>query len=119
MIGGLGNDTYTVDNIGDVVTENPGAGTDTLLTGLASYASSGPTSKISRHVCKRATLTGNALNNVITGGAGADAMTGGAGNDAYVVNNPGDAVIENPVEVLIRSIHRSTSSLQRTWKIWC
>ena len=29
MIGGLGNDTYVVDNVGDVVTEAAGAGTGT------------------------------------------------------------------------------------------
>ena len=98
MIGGLGNDTYTVDNIGDVVTENPGAGTDTLLTGLASYTIPANVENLIGTSANGQTLTGNALNNVITGGAGADAMTGGAGNDTYVVNNPGDAVIENPVE---------------------
>ena len=34
MIGGLGNDTYVVDNAGDVVTENPGEGTDTVQAGI-------------------------------------------------------------------------------------
>ena len=30
MVGGLGNDTYVVDNTGDVVTENAGEGIDTV-----------------------------------------------------------------------------------------
>jgi hypothetical protein len=38
MISGLGNETYLVDNTGDVVTESPGTGNDTVVTGLASYA---------------------------------------------------------------------------------
>jgi microcystin-dependent protein len=98
MIGGLGNDTYTVDNIGDVVTENPGAGADTVLTNLASYTLPANVENLVGISATAQSLTGNALDNVITGGAGADAMTGGGGNDTYVVNNSGDAVIENPAE---------------------
>ena len=35
MAGGLGNDLYFVDNIGDVVTEATAAGTDTVLTSIS------------------------------------------------------------------------------------
>ena len=34
MIGGTGNDTYVVDQSTDVVTENPGEGTDTVLSSV-------------------------------------------------------------------------------------
>ena len=30
MVGGTGNDSYSVDSSGDVVTENPGEGADTV-----------------------------------------------------------------------------------------
>jgi microcystin-dependent protein len=96
MIGGLGNDTYFVDNIGDVVTENPGEGTDTVLTNLASYTVPANVENLVGTSATGQALTGNALDNVITGGAGADTMTGGLGNDTYVVDNAGDAVIELP-----------------------
>ena len=52
-------------------------------------------------------ITGNSGNNILAGlegndtldgGAGADTMLGGAGNDTYVVDNAGDAVIENANE---------------------
>ena len=32
MTGGLGNDTYVIDNVGDVVIELAGGGTDTIQT---------------------------------------------------------------------------------------
>src|SRR5262245_14535130 len=98
MIGGLGNDTYVVDNIGDVVTENPGEGTDTVQTNLASYTLPGNVENLVGTSATGQALTGNALDNVITGGAGTDTMIGGLGNDTYVVNNGGDAVIENANE---------------------
>jgi len=96
MIGGLGNDTYFVDNIGDVVTENPNAGTDTVLTNLASFTLPANVENLVGTSATGQALTGNDLDNVITGGAGADTMTGGLGNDTYVVDNAGDAVIELP-----------------------
>jgi len=34
MIGGAGNDTYVVDNTGDVVTENASEGTDTVQSSV-------------------------------------------------------------------------------------
>jgi microcystin-dependent protein len=98
MIGGLGNDTYVVDNIGDVVTENPGEGTDKVLTNLASYSLPANVESLDGTSATGQALTGNVLDNVITGGAGVDTMIGGLGNDTYVVNTGGDAVIENANE---------------------
>ena len=103
MAGGIGNDTYFVDNQSDVVTENPGSGTDTVQSSINYQL--GP--NVENLVLQGGadlqgfgngvanSLTGNTGNNLIDGGAGADVMSGGAGNDTYFVDNVADAVIEN------------------------
>ena len=106
MLGGLGNDSYVVDNVGDVVTENPGEGRDSVYTSV-NYTLSGNVEVLIAQGGADLQLNGNGLantvfgnsvNNVIDGGAGADIMLGGNGNNSYVVNNVGDVVTENPGE---------------------
>ncbi|MBW8778157.1 MAG: hypothetical protein JF585_02935, partial [Burkholderiales bacterium] len=90
LVGGVGNDTYYVDATTDVVTENTGEGTDTILTSvtLASLANNVENLTLTGTANINATgntldnvLTGNAGNNTLTGNAGADTLDGGAGND--------------------------------------
>jgi serralysin len=109
MSGGAGDDVYIVDNTGDVVTEKPDEGTDTIRTSLASYSLARLTAVdnlIYANIAD-ATLTGNALantlagssgNDTLNGGTGADVMIGGAGNDSYIVDNLGDGITENENE---------------------
>src|SRR5262249_30750847 len=46
----------------------------------------------------RSGISGNAGNNSLDGGGGVDGLYGLAGNDVYFVDDPSDAVIENPGE---------------------
>ena len=136
LTGGAGNDTYVVDNIGGVVTEAAGQGTDTVqsslsytlgadvenltLTGVASLYGVGNTDGN--------VLTGNgaanflvdlAGNDTLDGGAGADGMLGGTGNDMYVVDNAGDFVVESANEgtdTVDATIKLSAD--RRTWRTW-
>jgi VCBS repeat-containing protein len=121
MLGGTGNDVYVVDNIGDVVIENAGEGTDTVqssitytladtvenltLTGNASINGTGnvsdnviignDSSNILNGLAGNDTLIGGAGNDVLDGGSGADNMDGGVGDDTYIVDDIGDAITEN------------------------
>ena len=78
-----------VDNVGDVVIELAGEGTDTVqssvtytlgsdvenLTLTGSSAVNGTGNSLNN------TITGNTGNNILDGSSGADTMSGGAGND--------------------------------------
>ena len=91
MTGGLGNDTYRLDNTGDTVNEDAAAGRD-LIQASVSYSLSANVENL--------TLTGTAANgtgnelanilrgnesaNVLSGGGGVDQLFGGAGNDILI-----------------------------------
>jgi Ca2+-binding RTX toxin-like protein len=123
MAGGAGNDTYFVDNLGDVIIENGTSLTeiDTVLSSLANYTLGANLENLTLRFADNINGTGNALNNVITGnagdnildgGAGADRMIGGLGNDTYVVDNVGDVVVEtstlaNEIDTVRSSINYS------------
>ncbi len=102
MAGGADDDTYYVDNAGDIVTEARFAGDDRVFSSI-SY-------KLTDNV-ETLTLTGsaningagnglfnkiygNAGDNILDGGAAGDTMYGGAGNDTYIFDNNGDYAVE-------------------------
>ncbi len=122
MTGGLGNDSYTVDNVGDVIIE-----TSTLSTEIDSVSSS-ISYTLGANVenliligsgyingtgnALNNSLTGNSGKNILNGGKGIDTLNGGAGNDSYVVDNIGDLVIET--STLSTEIDNVSSSVTYT-----
>ena len=81
MAGHEGNDTYIVDDPGDLVTENAGEGVaDTADAGI-SYALTDNVENLVLTGSGDIDGTGNALKNVITGNGGANVLAGGLGND--------------------------------------
>jgi Ca2+-binding RTX toxin-like protein len=112
MIGKGGNDTYIVDDAGDLVIEDSAAGGyDTvntsvnysLTTNVEALTATGTGSIALNGNSLNNVITGNSGNNVIDGGIGADTMQGGAGDDVYYVDNIGDVVIDAQGNNTIRS----------------
>jgi Ca2+-binding RTX toxin-like protein len=109
LIGGSGDDVFIVDRAsGITLIEANGGGNDTVMAGVTHTLSS--TQEIENLTLTGTgningtgntldnVITGNSGNNTLDGGAGADTLSGGDGNDLYIVDNAGDAVIENADE---------------------
>jgi Ca2+-binding RTX toxin-like protein len=92
MAGGANNDTYSVDNIGDVITEILNEGTDTVLTTLTNYTLPVNVETLTFTGAGNFTGTGNSINNTINGAGGSDTLNGGAGNDTLNGNGGADTL---------------------------
>lgn len=85
LIGGAGNDTYIVDNMGDVVTESASGGTDVIKSAISFNLND------LTHVTNVENLTltgaglinatGNNVANIITGNSAVNTLNGNDGND--------------------------------------
>jgi serralysin len=100
MIGGTGNDLYYVRNVGDMVNELAGEGTDTV-NAATSYTLSANVENLNltgtNHINGGGNdlanrIAGNSGNNLLAGGNGRDVLTGRAGQDQFFfASAPGTA----------------------------
>ena len=123
MLGGLGNDTYLLDSAADVVVELSKQGTDTVRTGLATYALGANVENLVATNATNHRFTGNGLDNLIIGGAGADTIAGGIGNDTIdggagidrMLGSAGnDLFIATAGDVVIEALNAGHDTVQAT-----
>jgi Ca2+-binding RTX toxin-like protein len=107
--GGLGSDTYVVQNSGDVIVESGGQGVDEVRSSVSYTLTAGADVETLRTTDDNGTaainLTGNASGNHVIGNNGSNTLNGGGGNgdelegrggdDTYVVNNANVAITES------------------------
>ncbi|HEX8586036.1 MAG TPA: hypothetical protein VF680_16705 [Allosphingosinicella sp.] len=94
MSGGLGDDIYIVDSVGDLVAELADEGFDTIRTTLSSYTlAAGNVEALVGISAIGQTLTGSSADDQILGGAGNDVLHGGAGEDQLMGGAGDDRIV--------------------------
>jgi Ca2+-binding RTX toxin-like protein len=106
--GGPGNDTFFVDNPGDLIVETTNQGHDTVYSSVdytldqdanvevlsaRTHAATDPLSLTGNGHSQE--IWGNAGANVLRGGGGVDFLIGLGGNDSYFLYDPNDLVFES------------------------
>ena len=97
MTGGKGDDTYVINRLDDVVIEQAGEGSDTIVTPF-SWTAANNIENITLSGRQAVDATGDAGANVLIGNAGINHLSGGAGDDTYEVQTAGDTITETSAD---------------------
>src|SRR4029079_5435903 len=95
LTGLLGDDTYIVQSVADVVVEALDQGTDTVVAPCSASLLNTNLENLTLSGTGNVDGTGNTGNNILTGNSGINTLTGGLGDDIYVIQNEGDAAVES------------------------
>ena len=109
LIGGTGDDYYEIDDVNDIITENPNEGDD-FVRATVSWTLGPNQERLAVDGSDDLSVTGNALanglwgnagNNLLLGGLGNDFLVGGGGNDVYLFNRgDGQDTLDNKDAVI-------------------
>jgi len=92
LVGGAGDDTYLVDNTGDVVTEAASEGIDSVQSSVT-YTLNANVENLTLTGAEAINGTGNAGNNILTGNSAANTLDGGAGDDTLLAGAGNDTLL--------------------------
>jgi Ca2+-binding RTX toxin-like protein len=106
MSGGLGNDVFLVESAADIIGENTGGGTDTVVISTSYTLAAGVEVEFLQSTSGGGlTLTGNEFgqtivgsltaDDILTGGGGADVLKGQGGNDTYNLDASSATIIDS------------------------
>ncbi len=128
LIGGLGNDLYVIDNLGDIVTENLDEGVDTIQTAIVNCLLADNVENWVAVGTAVASATGNLLDNnlsgnggpnTIDGALGNDTLTGAGGVDQFVVSAGQDVVTDlgngGPDALVVQAGATVTATVTANW----
>lgn len=117
MAGYDGDDTYVVDNVGDMLWENAGQGYDTVQSSI-SYRLKDHFEDLTLIGTEALNGTGNGADNRITGNMAGNVLKGEAGND-FLIGDDADASGTLPMQSLVVYARgKSAAGVAPTMEVW-